>query len=436
MKIKKVLIIANLFHASPRIPGVAIYLPEFGWEATILTIPLSEEAKNYLGLSQKFFKRVKIIETPYRGDIFWFWRKIFKFLGFDITKSILNQVKQKIGITSKGSFVDSIFNFYRTIFAYPDEEKEWKKPALKVASKFLEKEKIDAIISSSSPVTAHIIAKELKKKYEIPWVADFRDLWTQNHNYPYSRWRKIFERRLEIKTLRSADALVTVSEPWVERLKELHQKEKVYTITNGFDPNKINNPPINLTNKFTITYTGQIYLGKQDPLKVLIALKDLITEKIIDPNKVEVRVYGPEENWLKKEIKKYGLSSIMKQYGVIPREISLKRQWESQLLLLLNWENLQEKGVYPLKIFEYLAAQRPILATGGFGSDVVKKLLNETKAGVYCSKVEDIKNSLRKFYLEYKHNGKVRFNGDIEKINKYSHREMAKKFADILNRLI
>jgi hypothetical protein len=432
---KKVLIIANLFHASPRIPGLVKYLTEFGWEPTILTVPIGNELRNSLGFPAGFQEKIRIVETPYRGDIFWFWRKIFKLLGFRTDKSILTQTKEKIGITSQKSFIDSLFNLYRTIFAYPDEEKNWKSPALKVAGELLAKERFDAIISSSSPVTSHIIANNLKQKYKIPWVADLRDLWTQNHNYSYPRWRKMFEERLEVKTLQIADALVTVSQIDTEKLKILHKKETVYTITNGFDPEKVNDPPTKLTSKFTITYTGQIYTGKQDPVKFLVALNNLISDKIIEPEDIEVRFYGREEIWLKNEIEKYKLFSIVKQFGQVSREIALKKQWESQLLLLLNWEDPKEKGLYTSKVFEYLAAKRPILVTGGYGSDVLEELIKETKAGVYCPNVEDIKKALKDFYLEFKQKGRVDYTGDWRKIEKYSYREMARKFAEILNKI-
>jgi len=309
-------------------------------------------------------------------------------------------------------------------------------PAIKKADEFLKKEKIEAIISSSPPVTAHIIATELKRKYKIPWIADLRDLWTQNHNYQYSRVRKFFEQKLELKTFKDANALVTVSPIWADRLKKLHKRDSVYTITNGFDPEKVNIPPADLTAKFTITYTGSLYPEKQNPLKLFSALKSLIAEKKIDPTDIKVRFYGPKQEWLEKEIEEYQLSGTVKQFGLIPREISFQKQRESQILLLLNWEDYKERGLYPLKTFEYLAAQRPIFVVGGSGDDVVKELLSETKSGVYGKEIEDIKDYLLKFYLEYKQKGKVSYFGDVEKINKYSYKEMVRKFANMLNQIV
>jgi len=264
-------------------------------------------------------------------------------------------------------------------------------------------------------------------------VADLRDLWSQNHYYPYGPVRKMIDRRLELKTLSTADALVTVSQPCAEKLRTLHKGKLTYLITNGFDPEKLNDPPAKLTPKFTITYTGTIYTGKQDPSKLFAALQSLISNGTMDSKDIEVRFYGYKEGWLARGVEEYGLSDIVKQYGVVPRRVAFEKQRESQLLLLLNWEDWREKGTYTLKVFEYLAAQRPILATGGSGDDVIERLLNETKAGVHGSRIEDIKSILSDLYSGYKLKGKISYNGDRAKINKYSYREMAKKFAEILD---
>jgi len=415
---KKVLIIGHFWpykrEGSCRLLGLAKWLKEFGWQPIIITGPLNSKP-NF---------DVRYVEIDYRS-----------FLGFRTKKNILGQMQNKAKELSpkQKSFLKFIYNRLREIFAYPDEDKYWKKPVLKEANKIIKSEKIDAIISVW-PLTSHVVAKELKNKYGIFWIADFPELWTQNCDYVYSRIRKFFERKLELKTLSSADILTTISKPMANELKELHKRKIVYTITHGFDPEEVNSPAVKLTPKFTITYTGQMYAGKRDPFKILIALKSLISNGIIDPEDIEIRFYGPQYNELEEEIKKQKLSSIVRQYGLINREFSLLKQKESQLLLLLNWEDENQKGVYTGKIFEYLAAKRPIIATGGFGNDVVEELLKETKAGVYASGVDDIKKHLTAFYSEYKKMGRVDFKGDIEKINKYNHREMAKKFSVVLNR--
>jgi len=422
---KKVLIVAHLFHASPRIPGLSKYLPEFGWQPIILTPPLGEDPDSRLGPPNNLRDRNRVIET----------------YGYNAGEDMGLRIKKQLNLTSRElygyvrPFLRFLYRHYLEITHYPDKERNWKLFAVNAGKEVLQNEHVEAMISSSSPVTAHLIANELKDKYDIPWVADFRDLWTQNHSYPYSRLRKMFERRLEVKTLSRADALVTTSQPWAEKLKMLHKKE-AHTITNGFDPDMVSDGKVDLTSSFTITYTGQVYTRKQNPSRLLSALKDLIIERALDPKDIRVRFYGPLSEQLEKETVEYGLSGIVKQYGIIPRQDSFARQRESQLLLLLNWDDSRERGVYTGKVFEYLAAQRPILATGGFGNDVVEALLEETNSGVYCSTVEDIKRAIRDSYREYRSKGRVTYNGDMEKVNKYSYREMARKFVRILTALM
>jgi len=388
-----------------------------------LTVPIGENPESRFGPPNDFKSKYRVIETQaYQPNV-----------------DVGERAQKRFNLASRKSYryirplLRPLYRLYQEVCHYPDKEKSWKTPAIKVAEEFLANEKVDAIISSSSPVTCHIIAKELKNKHTIPWIADLRDLWTQNHAYPYTLFRKMIERRLEMEVLRHADALVTTSLIWAEELKGLHRTGHVYVITNGFDPERLSEKEFDLTPKFSITYTGQIYPGKQDPSKLLIALRDLTNEGTIEAEDVEIRFYGPSDELLAREIERYRLSGVVKQCGVVPRQVAHTKQKESELLLLFNWEDQKEKGVYTLKIFEYLASQRPILAAGGSGDDVIEALLKETKAGVYCRTVEDIKSALMVWYTEYKENGRVPYIGDAEQINKYSYRGMAREFAGVLS---
>ena len=422
---KKILIIS--YHFPPnttvgglRMQGLAKYLSEFGWEPIILTTILSGN------LDAQF----RVIQTPYH-DVIASWKRRF---GLKAEEG----VKKQYGITThknKKSLIDFILIFLSEIITYPDMQKGWYPYAVEAGSEILKNENIDAMISSSNPETCHLIANELKIRYRIPWIADLRDLWTQNHYYQYTPIRRFIETKLELKTLSKADALITVSKNLAETLGTLHKEKRIYTIPNGFDPQEMNISHVDLTTKFTITYTGGLYQGKRDPSKLFEALDDLNSEGKINSNDIEVRFYGPKEDWMGKEIEGYGLQDIVNDYGVISRDFALEKQRETQVLLLLLWDHPEEIGVYTGKIFEYLAAQRPILAIGG-PKGVVKELLAETNSGMYATSVDDVKKALEEYYNEYKLKGVVRYNGEKAEIDKYSQREMAKKFAEVLNTLI
>ena len=432
---KKVLIIGYLHPftysgGSFRPLPLAQYLPEFGWEPIVLTPTL-------LGRAVLPFR---IMETPYR-DALGFWKKLF---GFDLNKDIRRQVKERFGVTSKKSLLDFILTRSGEILNYPDSHKGWKPFALEAGNRLLQRENIDAIISCHPVATSHIIASTLKAEYGTHWIADFADLWSQNHNYGYGHIRKMLDTRLELKTLSNADALVTVSEPWARKLRTLHNPwarnlrklrkgKPVYTITHGFDPTEVNSPPASLTTKFTITYTGTIY-EKHDPSKLLTALQHLILNSSIDSDDIEVRFYGHKNVWLDKEIEYYGLLGIIKQYGLVSRDIAVEKQRESQALLRFKLEDPQELGNYSGKLFEYLAARRPILATGGT-KDVDCELLDETKAGVCALTVEDTEKVLEELYREYKLKGKIAYKGEETELNKYTHQEMTRKFSEVLDHL-
>jgi len=422
--LKKVLIITYHFppNRSPaglRPTGLAKYLPEYGWEPVVLTPRLP--GRMPLGF--------KIVETPYR-DTFRLPKII---LGVDAQQDMmpqLAQLKKKLHIRSERSFFDYLMVTLGEVTAYPDARKGWRVPAVKTGTSYVRQEPVEAMISTSC-YTSHIVAADLKRLHGIAWVADFQDLWTLNHYYPYSRLRKWLETRLEVQTLAGSDALVIASEHTAGKMRELHKGKSVRTITNAFDPADINNPPAALTKKFTITYTGNTFSGRQSPTLLFIALAGLIAEGAIEAGRVEVRFYGAEAGWIQKEAERYGLENVVRQFGTVPREEALEKQRESQVLLMLKWNDPTEKGIYSSKVFEYLAARRPILAVGGY-PDAVSDLLNETGAGVDASTKDDVLRALKQMLDEYRREGGVAYRGEPSKVDRYSFREMARRYAEVL----
>ena len=421
---KKVLIITYFFNqeviGSVRLRGLAKYLPKFGWEPIILTTTTNNSHSNY-----------RIIETEY-NELLERWKNFF---GFNQQKKFPEQIKLSTK-KNKKTFIEFLIKIYIEIFAYPDSQKNWCKPAVEAGAKLLENEHFDAIISSSSPVTCHLIANNLKKQYKLPWIADLRDLWTQNPYYDHTYLRRLIDKQLEINTLRIADAITTTTDYSTKDIETIHKSKHVYTIPNGFDPIKLNqnNECLPINDKLTIMYAGTLYNGKRDPEPLFEALAELNSEKKIDLRNLSIDFYGCGEDWLKKDIAKYNLENIVMVHGMVPRDEIIKKQEKTQLLLLLTWNNPKEVGVIPGKLYEYLAAKRPIISIG-FPNGLVKGIIDNTNSGVHVSNKERIKDVIYHYYQEFKQNGNIKYNGISEEINKYKHNEMAKKFAIVLNEI-
>jgi hypothetical protein len=257
-------------------------------------------------------------------------------------------------------------------------------------------------------------------------------LWTQNHYNAHFKARTLFERRLEINTLKNADALVTVSEPLSKKIAQLHEDRPIFTIPNGFDPDQLN-CGYPLSEEFTITYTGNLYRGRRDPAILFKVLREMFDQDLISSDRFSMHFYGKKEPWLYESIKKFDLSDTIRVHGNVSREESIEKQRMSQVLLLLTWNNPEENGVYTGKLFDYLAARRPTLSLGLAGGGVVRELLEDTNSGVHASDEETLKRVLVTLFREFDETGAVRYQGVDSKIMKYSHIEMARRFAEVLD---
>lgn len=431
---KRLLVIANLHHASPRIPALTYYLAGLGWEVTILTTRLGENPEYALGFPEGFRDRVKIIEAPYPGDALTTLRNLLIKIGFSQRQSFTEQIKEKFGVRKRRSWVDRALWLYQEFFAFPDAERTWRASALNVARSLMTNEPFDILLSSSPYPTSHVVASKLQKQFGIKWVADFRDTWTNNPVYPFSNTRRMVESRYEKKILRQASALTTVSEDYARALRHLHS-QPVHVIPNGYQGKMVSRSSRKPNGKFTLTYTGMVYVGQQAPEKPIKALKQLIDTGVIDRQDVEIRFYGRKDRWIQVLIEDLGLSDVVIQYGLIPRTEAKLRQQDSELLLFLNWEDSQNKGLSHLKFYEYLSAGCPILATGGESGSEVENILRETQTGIYASSERDIERALTDLYQEYKRNGRISYQGNPESISRYSYLERAKALNNILQTL-
>jgi phage pi2 protein 07 len=423
--LKKVLIIAHFFPpfssvGSQRPFGLAKHLQDYGWEPIVLTAKVPGRRPD----------GIKIIETEYK-DI----KEAFRLkMGLKLKKHAHNRSENIIPEEQYyPPWKRKTIKLLKEIILFPDEKKGWYSFAYKKALELLNLYKFEAIISTSPPEISHIIASQLKKKFDINWIADFRDPWSQKFSNRKSWLVNYFERRMEIKTISNADLLVSVTKPYADRIKELHMDKRILCITNGFNNHKNLESPKRLTSKFTITYTGYLYRGKRDPSILFEAFAQLLKQNKISRDLIEIKFYGRKEAWLAEVINQFGLAGVVTIHGYKQKDEILKIQRESQLLLLIRWSSKKDMGDCPAKIYEYMYAKRPIIAIGGCGG-IIEKLLEETNAGKFADNIETLKTIIYEYYKEFLQNGAIKCKSN-NNVNNYSYSSIAKKYSEALESL-
>lgn len=417
---KKVIYIAfNYNHdtgiASKRIRGISKYLPSFGWEPIVIVPKTSNETVK--------IDNVRVIETDYQ-DI------ISKFL-----PTSNNKTGRKREISSQeqsNKLISKAISLAGEIFAYPDAMKYWKKPAIKEASKIIENETIDAIISTSSPVTAHVIANELKTKYDIPWIADLRDLWNLNPYINQNFIKSYFEKKLEMKTFKNVDVLTTTTELAKQTLQSIHPDKKIVSVVSGFNPEDYNVKQTKNTDKLTLIYAGSLYNGKRNPSILFDAVNQLINENKIDKNNIVIDFYGDDTN-LKKLSIEYNIEDNVRVNGRITQNEVLQKQKNSDILLLISWMNESEKMFIPGKVYECIGCRKPVLSIG-YKEGSLKDLIKQTNIGYHVSDASECKKAIYDYYVKY-NNNELTYTGN-EFAEKYSLRNTAKNFSKLLEELV
>jgi glycosyltransferase involved in cell wall biosynthesis len=425
---KKVLIISYLW---PPIEGVGVlralkfakYLPEYGWQPIILTTRPERTCRQQAG---GLSGGMKVYRTEYR-DIIEDIKGIFR--------SSRPAPKDRGGADGRPAKKASVL---RELVSMPDEQIGWRRFAVTEGRKIIEADGIDMIFSTSPPETAHLVARQLKRRYRIPWVADMRDLWADDHFRPRPLFKKAILSIMEKKVLEDADAVVTVSEPWAEKLKVTlrNMRDKVRVIENGYDEEDFNPSPFVKNDKFTISYTGKLHREHQPVEFFLKALKDLIKEGRMDRNKLAVKFYilGYDRPDITALAGAYGLGDVVKEFEKVGYDKSLEIQRSSDALLFVQWRGAGGDGWYSAKIYDYLGARRPILALAARGG-IIDKLITETSSGYVACDEGGLKDAVLKLYNDYIKNDSVKLYCNEDEVSRHTRRLKAAELAGIFDSL-
>ncbi|MEJ5363539.1 MAG: hypothetical protein WHS86_00425 [Desulfosoma sp.] len=247
----------------------------------------------------------------------------------------------------------------------------------------------DIVVSSFGPPATHLIGSDMKVANPgLFWLADYRDLWSQNRSVGDSIELLEEIRRSELKSVGAhADLLSAVSKDMVEKLECLMSKRVIYN-PNGFDvdeeevrrrlanPLDVPEPPLR------IVYTGKIYEGFHDPKPVLDALVFLLQSGKIADGMITLDIYGSQVEPIEALAKDPRYASFIRFMGHVPRDRALDAQRCAWLLLLLESSSAEARGILTGKLYEYLTAGRPIICVGSRQDFEIGQILRTTGTGM------------------------------------------------------
>lgn len=317
----------------------------------------------------------------------------------------------------------------RGLFLLPDSSWPWYRDAIKKSDYIISEWKPDLIYSSALPISSHFIARKVATTHKIPWIAEYRDLWSGGHGARVSNFRSFFLKRIETWLLKPASGLITVSQPLAAYLKWAHRKETA-VVFNGFDitpsmKKRQHDKPSNHEARLTVVYTGAIYEGR-DPGLLFQTLSSMGEAN----NEIKVIFYTPNRELLTGLVDHYHVGNCVEIRDVIPYNESLNVQQQADLLLYLSYSSKTHsgRGILSGKVFEYLGAKRPILS---IGSDNTHLLIKE-KLMNHAENSEELEQMLRKWVNEKKENGSITYNLNEEARLVYSREEQTRRAEEFI----
>lgn len=289
---------------------------------------------------------------------------------------------------------------YMWLVRFPDRQGGWLPYLHRAASRLMKERKFDLIYASAPPFTTLVGAARLSRRFGVPWIAEYRDAWTQNHYTPKPAWRENLDELVENRTTRSASGIVAVSDPWTDHYVRRFHKPTI-AIYNGFDPIQQTANPSNGTPglPLTIVHMGTVYWGLRDPS----LLFDAIKVAGVTPDEVQVAFYGATPGAVMPRAAAIGVEDFVKVPPRVPYQRALELQRLNDVLLLL--QSPDDAANVPAKTFEYFAARRPILGLG-LDNGIPATLVRERKAGLYVTEVNAVAEQL-KAWIAQKRNGGI-----------------------------
>jgi glycosyltransferase involved in cell wall biosynthesis len=430
---KKILIIVYYWPPSggsgvQRWVKLAGYLVEQGIQVYVLTV--DEKYASYLQIDPSLVKEVhpgiQVVKTR-SVEIINVFARIFG--------------KKKVPTAGfynldKKSFIHNLGLIVRSSFFIPDPRRGWNFFAFKAASDIIKKEGITKVITSTPPHSSQLIGLKLKKKLGIEWIADLRDPWTDIFYYSLLKHNSLsrrIDRNYERSVLNKADLIFTVS----QKLKEIFLLKdsaidpgKIFIVPNGFDENDFRNQgEYGQSKEFVIGYTGTMS-DQYEPWVFLKAFRNLVSQT---SDKVFLEITGTISPTIITYTESLGIQDYIRINPPVAHEEIPRLLMSKSVLLLVIPRVAHSDLILTGKLFEYLAARRPIILVGPEDGDAAA-IVKECMAG--SSFGWDAENELTGHLLELKsqHEKGILFIPKNENLNRYSRKNQALEISKILFR--
>lgn len=408
------------------------YLPENGWQPVIYTAKDAEYPVEDPSLEQDVAPEAEVIRRPIVEPYSFYKQFLGMKRGEKVKAGFINEGEKKNG------WKENLSVWLRGNLFIPDARCWWVKPSVRFLKRYLKGHPVDAMISTGPPHSMHLIAKALHKKFNIPWVADFRDPWTDIDFYKDLKLTRCADKkhhRLEYQVLTEATKVVTVGWDCAKGL-ESHGAKDVEVITNGYDDfgkiclNRDENPYLrdHQSLPFTMSHIG-IIGENRNPEILWQAISELADKDL------KIRLIGQVDNSVIESIKRNNIEKLVEIVPYIPHNQVIEEQANSDVLLLFVNNTPNAKGILTGKIFEYMASGRPILCIGPEDGDLAR-ILSETQTGITVdfNDKEKMKSIILEFLAKYQENQLITRRN--ETVGKYSRRNLTKEFVKILNGII
>lgn len=429
---KKVLIITYYWPPSggagvQRWLKFAKYLPQFGWEPVIYTPENPDFAVEDNSLQKDISPTLKVIKSH-----IWEPYEIYKFL--------IGKKGQKVNVSfaegnKKQGKIHKLALAIRGNLLIPDPKCFWIQPSVKLLQEYLKKNPVDAIVTTGPPHSMHIIGRKLHKKTNIPWLADFRDPWTNIDFYKELNLTYVADKihhRAEKSVLKNAQKVVSVTPTWCRELSELAGRQ-VDLVHNGYDDEDIIKTDKAVDPDFSLVHIGSLNAAR-NPKTLWLALSEMVKVNTELAATLKIRFVGNVEPVVLQSLDELGLTKYVDRIGYMPHADAIAFQQTSTILLLLVNNTPNANGILTGKFYEYMASERPILVIGPDRSDVAT-FLDETKAGLIAGfdDLEGTKRVVHQLFEKYK-SGKL--NSESQNYQQYSRKNQCAVMAGLLDEIV